>query len=64
MLVHLKNLLDHEDGLISIPSRFKELIIGLKGAVSVEYKLQKEESPFNDLIDAMRLACRYFTLGK
>ena len=64
MLVHLKNLLDHEDGLISIPPRFENLIIGLKGAVSVEYKLQKEESPFNDLIDAMRLACRYFTLGK
>jgi hypothetical protein len=64
MLVHVKNLLDHEDGLVSIPSNYTELIAALKGAVSIEYKLDKSESPGHDLIDAFRLAAKYFTLER
>jgi hypothetical protein len=64
MLVHVKNLLDHEDGLLSINPKYEELISALKGAVSVEYKLDKSESVFSDLTDAFRLAAKYFKLEK
>jgi hypothetical protein len=45
MLVHVKNLL--EDHIIAINPKYTQLITALKGAVSVEYKLDKSESPFN-----------------
>jgi hypothetical protein len=44
-LVHVKNLL--EDHIIAINPKYTQLITALKGAVSVEYKLDKSESPFN-----------------
>lgn len=47
MLVHVKNLLEHEDHVIAINPKYTQLITALKGAVSVEYKLDKSESPFN-----------------
>jgi hypothetical protein len=47
MLVHVKNLLEHEDHIIAINPKYTQLITALKGAVSVEYKLDKSESPFN-----------------
>jgi hypothetical protein len=64
MLVHVKNLLDHEDNLIIINPKHEELISALKGAVSTEYKLNKQESVFSDLTDAFRLAAKYFKLEK
>jgi hypothetical protein len=64
MLVHLKQLLDHPDELIVINPKYTDLITALKGAVATEYKLDKSESPFNDLTDGIRLAAKFFTLGK
>jgi hypothetical protein len=64
MLVHVKNLLEHEPNLVAINPKFIQLITALKGAVSVEYKLDKKESPLNDLTDAFRLACKYGRLEK
>jgi hypothetical protein len=64
MLVHCKNLLEHEDRLIAINEKYTQLITALKGAVSVDFKLDKSESPLNDLTDAFRLACKYFRLEK
>jgi hypothetical protein len=64
MLVHVKNLLEHEDNLVAINPKYTQLITALKGAVSVEYKLDKSESPLNDLTDAFRLATKYFRLEK
>jgi hypothetical protein len=64
MLVHCKNLLEHEDNLIAISPKHEKLIAALKGAVSREYKLDKTESPYNDLTDAFRLAAKYFRLEK
>jgi hypothetical protein len=46
-LVHVKNLLEHEDHIIAINPKYTQLITVLKGAISVEYKLDKSESPFN-----------------
>ena len=62
MLSHCKNLLEHEDNLIAINPKYEKLITALKGAVSVDYKLDKKESPFSDLMDAFRSAMKYFTL--
>jgi hypothetical protein len=64
MLVHVKNLLDHEDNLVAINEKYTQLIAALKGAVSIEYKLDKSESPLHDLTDAFKLACKYFKLEK
>jgi hypothetical protein len=64
MLVHCKKLLDHEDGLVAINPKYTQLITALKGAVSVEYNLDKKESPIHDLLDAFRLACKYWKLEK
>lgn len=64
MLVHLKQLLDHPDELIAINPKYTDLITALKGAVATEYRIDKTESPFNDLTDGIRLAAKFFTLGK
>jgi hypothetical protein len=64
MLVHVKNILEHEDGIVAINGEYTQLITALKGAVSVDFKLDKSESPLNDLTDAFRLACKYFKLEK
>jgi len=39
MLIHVKNILDHEDNLVAINPKYTQLVTALKGAVSVEYKL-------------------------
>lgn len=64
MLSHCKNLLEHEDGILAINEKYTQLITALKGAQSTEYRLDKKESPFPDLIDAYRLAMKYFRLEK
>jgi hypothetical protein len=64
MLSHCKNLLEHEDNLIAINPKYTELIEALKGAQSIEYRLDKKNSPFPDLIDDIRLAAKYFYLVK
>lgn len=64
MLAHCKNLLEHEDSLIAINSKWEKLIVGLRGAIATEYRLEKTESPHSDLIDGFRLAAKFFALNK
>ena len=64
MISHCQALLDNDEGLVVINPKFQDLIIGLRGAVSMDGRLIKEESPNHDLIDGFRLAANYFTLGK
>jgi hypothetical protein len=64
MLAHCKNLLEHEDNLVAINPQFDKLITALRGAMAKEYKLYKDESPFNDLTDSFRLACEFYRLEK
>jgi hypothetical protein len=59
-----RNILDHEDNLIAINPKWDKLITALRGAVSQDYKLLKNESPYSDLTDAFRLAMKYFTLER
>jgi hypothetical protein len=64
MLSHCKNILEHEDSLIAINNKWEKLIVGLRGALATEYRLDKTESPYSDLIDSFRLAMKFFTLNK
>jgi hypothetical protein len=64
MLSHCKNLIENEDSLIAINPEYDKLISGLKGAIAQEYKLNKSETPYPDLVDAFRLACKFFELKK
>jgi hypothetical protein len=60
MSSHSKRLLDDSRGLIAINAKFTKLLTGLRGAVFNEYKLDKEESPHNDLIDTFLMLCTFF----
>ena len=60
MSSHSKRLFDDSRGLISTNQRFDKLITGLRGAVFNEYKLDKEESIHNNLIDTFLMLCSFF----
>ncbi|HJT84998.1 MAG TPA: hypothetical protein VJ697_10985 [Nitrososphaeraceae archaeon] len=60
MASHSKKLLDDSRGLIAINEKFEKLITALKGAIFNEYKLDKEESVHNDLIDTFLMLCSFF----
>ena len=68
MLQHAKWLMEEteEDGssLIAIDKRFDKLLIGLRTSVANEYKLDKEVTSFNDLVDAFRLSLTFFKRRK
>ena len=69
MLQHAKWLMEEtdEDGssLIAIrKDEFYKLITGLKTAVANEYKLDKELTSYNDLVDAFRLALIFYKRSK
>ena len=60
MASHSKRLLDESRDLIAINSKFSKLIIALRGAIFNEYKLDKEESPHNDLTDCFQMLTTFF----
>lgn len=62
MLQHLKRLLDHDPSVLAINSKYEKLIVGLRSTVSEEYKMDKTQ-PYNDLVDSMRLAAKFFDLN-
>jgi hypothetical protein len=69
MLQHTKWLLDEkeEDGssLIQIDrERFHKLVTSLRTAIANEYKLQKEDTAWNDVLDAFRLALTFYKRSK
>ena len=69
MLQHAKWLMEEtdEDGssLIAIhKERFDKLITALRTAVANEYKLDKTETSFSDLLDAFRLSLTFYKRSK
>ncbi len=69
MLQRAKSLMEETEedgsGLIAIhKDRFHKLITGLRTAVANEYKLQREETSFNDIVDAFRLALTFYKRSK
>lgn len=64
MLGHLRRLLDMDNPrILAINPQFDKLVVGLRSTVSQEYVMQKD-TPFNHLVDAMRLAARYVVLNE
>jgi hypothetical protein len=68
MLQHAKWLMEEtdEDGssLIAIDKRFDKLLTGLRTAVANEYKLDKEVTSYDDIVDAYRLALTFYKRSK
>jgi hypothetical protein len=68
MLQHTKWLLEEtdEDGssLIAIDKSFDKLLTGLRTAVANEYKLDKEVTSYDDIVDAFRLALTFYKRSK
>jgi hypothetical protein len=68
MLQHTKWLLDErdEDGssLIAIHPSFDKLLTALRTAVANEYKLDKQETSYDDILDAFRLSLTFYKRAK
>jgi hypothetical protein len=64
MLQHCKLLLENENNIVAINPKFGKLITSLRTAVANEYRLDKEATSFNDLMDAFRLAMTFYRLRK
>ena len=64
MLQHAKVLLEDDDNLIAIHKSFDKLLTGLRTAVATEYKLNKEETSYHDIVDAFRLSLQFYKMGK
>jgi hypothetical protein len=68
MLQHAKWLLEEtdEDGssLVAIHKQFEKLLTGLRTAVANEYKLDKENTVYDDLVDSFRLALQFYKRTK
>ncbi len=61
MLSHLAVLVSKE--YLAIPKEFDKLIISLRTAYANEYSLDKEQTSYNDSIDALRLACKMYKMS-
>ncbi len=69
MLQNAKWLLEEreEDGssLVAIhKERFHKLVTALRTAVANEYRLDKEQTSHNDILDAFRLSLQFYKRGK
>ena len=68
MLQHAKWLMEEtdEDGssLIAIHHTFEKLLTSLRTAVANEYKLDKEQTSYNDILDAFRLSLQFYKRSK
>ena len=64
MLQHAVNILDLPEGVIAIPSKYQDLIVGLRTATAEEWKLDKVNSSHNDLIDALLMCLSVYRFSK
>lgn len=54
MLSHLHVMVNKQ--YLAIPSEYEKLITSLRTAYATEYSLNKEQTSYNDLLDALRLS--------
>ena len=60
MLSHLHLMVNKE--YLAIPEKFDKLIVSLRTAYAKEYSLDKEQTTYDDLIDACRLALNGYNI--
>jgi hypothetical protein len=61
MLSHLHLMVNKE--YLAIPEKFDKLIVSLRTAYAKEYSLDKEQTSYDDLLDALRLSLRGYNIG-
>ena len=49
-------------GYLAIPAKYDKLIICLRTAWAREYSLDKEQTSYNDLLDALRLSLKGYNI--
>jgi hypothetical protein len=69
MLQNVKWLLEEKDedgsSLLAIDrERFHKLVTALKTAYAIEYRLDKEQTSYNDILDAFRLSLQFYKRSK
>jgi hypothetical protein len=65
MIMHTKELLEHERPLVAINPKFEKLITSLRTAISDDLgKLDKEQTSYHNVLDAFRLALKGINLVK
>ncbi|MGH9972683.1 MAG: hypothetical protein ACRD93_02160 [Nitrososphaeraceae archaeon] len=47
---------------LAIPSKYEKLITSIRTAYATEYNLDKEQTSYNDLFDALRLSLKGYQL--
>ena len=62
-----KNMLSHlymmiSKGYLAISEKYDKLIISLRTAYAKEYSLDKDQTSYNDLLDALRLSLKAYSL--
>jgi uncharacterized protein (DUF1684 family) len=60
MLQAAKSLVEDKDNLVLIDKRFDKLLTALRTAVAREYKLDKEQTSYHDILDAFRLSLQLY----
>jgi hypothetical protein len=61
MLAHTKKLMEYNEGMVAINPRFDKLITSLRTAVDKgEGVLDKEATSYDDILDAFRLALKFY----
>jgi hypothetical protein len=61
MLSHLHVMINK--GYLAIPSKYEKLITSLRTAYAREYSLDKEQTSYNDLLDALRLSMKGYNIA-
>ncbi|HEY9399376.1 MAG TPA: hypothetical protein VIP29_05730 [Nitrososphaeraceae archaeon] len=60
MLSHLYLMIN--EGYIAISGEYEKLIISLRTAQAKEYSLDKEQTSYDDLLDALRLSLKGYNV--
>jgi hypothetical protein len=61
MLSHLHVMINKN--YLAIPKQYDKLITSLRTAYATEYNLDKEQTSYNDLLDALRLGLKGYTIN-
>ena len=61
MLSHIHLMINKE--YLAIPQKYDKLIVSLRTAYAKEYSLDKEQTSYDDLLDALRLSLKGYNIN-
>jgi hypothetical protein len=50
------------EGYLAIPESFQKLVVSLRTAYAKEYSLDKEQTSYDDMLDAFRLSLKVYNI--